>query len=123
MSAAPLVPNISLQFKVSKSALLPETEGVLIQRRVQESEEDFTKRRNNLYSRRRNQKTKLGLISLHDERCALTNANAALRRENERLVNLVAQAQAMVALEPTMLLENNNNSNNNNTNNRVCMTT
>ena len=72
---------------------------VLVKRKREEeaeSEKDFIRKRNAVYSRRMYHKRKLELLSLQEEIKMWEDKNAAARVETQRLENLIAQACALV---------------------------
>ena len=64
----------------------------------QESKEAFLRKRNAMYSRRRTQKFKIQQVALGDQKKLLEAENAKLRKENEKLEVLLAQANLQVSL-------------------------
>mmetsp|Transcript_15934 Transcript_15934/g.30325 ORF Transcript_15934/g.30325 Transcript_15934/m.30325 type:complete len:199 (-) Transcript_15934:240-836(-) len=91
MSAAPL----SVQDILPSAQMRAITK---VQRNLNESKEDYARRRNNVYARRVSKRRENELLSLEQRRDFLRVKNAALLGEKARLEALLAQAQAWVAI-------------------------
>jgi hypothetical protein len=63
-------------------------------RQEQETEEEFFRRRNRAYSKRKYERKKIEIQVLHDENQRLSDENGHLRREQELLESLLVQARA-----------------------------
>ena len=71
--------------------------GPMIQRMVDESDNDFHKRRNALYGRRLTAKSRYRRAELERQQRELDDRNGMLRHDNRRLEDLISQARLIVA--------------------------
>jgi len=73
-------------------------EGPLVQRRPEETQEEFIKRRNICYGQRMVQRWRQGMTDLDQQRQSLQHQNDALRRDNRRLEEALVRARYLAAL-------------------------
>ena len=62
------------------------------------AKEEFVRKRNAMYARRRTQKAKLQLVGLQDQKDMLENENQQLKDDNERLELLLARSKLQISL-------------------------
>ena len=68
----------------------------MVQRKPNETEDDFERRRNTFYGRRLVEKEKRRNLQLQQQRRELQLANEELKRENRRLEGLIVQTRIIV---------------------------